>query len=566
MESLLFDIGIIIIISSLFIYLARLLKQPVIPAYILAGFVLLKLNILTDKSIILPLSQLGIAFMLFTVGLELDFKKIKNFIKVSLLGGAIQVLVTGFIGFAVSQYLGFSKIVSFYLALVVAFSSTMIVVKLLYDREEIDTLHGKIAIGILLFQDIAAILALSFLTVADSFSMQSVLVVSVKLMLLIIIMYVLNFILPSIFKFAAKSAELLLLLSLAVCFSFIFLAVELQLSMVIGAFLAGLLLANTPYKFEILGRMSSIRDFFVALFFTSLGLELTLSSISLFMKPLIVILLLIVLVKPFIVFLITSLFGYERKTSFLSSISLSQTSEFSLVLAYQGLSLHQLPNDISSLIIVITVTTIIITTYLLKFDRSLFKVLSKHLKVFENNPKRLGNLTKEHFDVVLLGCNRMGYSILRTLRKLNVNFAVVDYDPEVVDLLMTQNIQCVYGDATDPEVLDKIKITKAKLVISTLPDPEDNLFILKFVKQNNPKAFVFLTAIHLDDALQFYDLGADYVIVPHFLGGDYAALLVEKFSQDFKSLVVERIKHIQELKRRKHMASFHPLKKENGQV
>ncbi len=566
MESILFDIGLIIIISSIFVYLAKLLKQPVIPAYILAGFLISKFNWISDKSSITILSQLGIAFMLFTVGLELDFKKIKNFLRISILGGSIQVLLTGLVGFAASQYLGFSRIVSFYFALVVAFSSTMVVVKILSDREEIDTLHGKIIIGILLMQDVAAILALSFLTVVDSFSLVNVLIISVKLSVLIILMYLLNFFLPYILKKAAKSSELLLLISLSICFIFIFLAMKLGFSIVIGAFLAGILLANTPYKFEILGRMSPIRDFFVALFFTSLGWEVTISDLVTFIKPFFVFLFLIIFVKPLLVLLITFLFGYERKTSFLTSISLSQTSEFSLVLAYQGLALHQIPQEMSSLIIMLTVTTIILTTYLMKFDRKLFRLLSKHLKILENHPKSLGNLTSNSFDVVLLGSNRMGYSILRTLRKLNTKFVVVDYDPEVIQLLSTQGVQCVYGDATDPEILDKVAIKKVKLVISTLPDPDDNMFILKFVKKENPKAFVFLTATHLDDAILFYDKGADYVILPHFLGGDYAALLIEKFSRDFKSLIVERIKHIQELKRRKRLNRSHPLKNEHSKV
>ncbi|NIA10867.1 MAG: hypothetical protein GWP10_14355, partial [Nitrospiraceae bacterium] len=293
----------------------------------------------------------------------------------------------------------------------------------------------------------------------------------------------------------------------------------------------------------------------------SLGWEITLSDVSMLIKPFFILLFLILIVKPFIVFLIISAFGYEKKTSFLTSISLSQTSAFSLVLAYQGLTFGHFGPEISSLIVLLTVTTFILTTYLMKFDRKMLSTLSRYLKIFENNPRHLSHLTKKNFDIVLLGCNRMGYSILKTLSRLDKNFVVVDYDPEVVDLLIRQGIECVYGDATDMEVLNKVGISKAKLVISTLPDAEDNLFILKEVKKLNPQAFVFLTSTQLNDALEFYEKGADYVIIPHFLGGDYAALLVEKFSKDFKSLMIERIRHIEELKRRKQMGYSHPLNK-----
>ena len=394
MTNILFDIGLLLVSSAVLVFIARLLKQPLIPAYILSGFLISKLGLITNQDVVMTLSELGIAFMLFTVGLEMNIKKLKNFTKVTILGGTIQVLVTGFITFLVLRAIplgfGMNNITLFYLALVVAFSSTMVVVKLLYEREEVDTLHGKIIIGILLLQDIAAILSISFLTIIEDFSIMIFLVFLVKIMFIALVMIILRYALEPVFKMGAKSEEILLLLSVAVCFVFIFLSQQLGFSIAIGSFLAGLLLANLPYRFEIIARMGSIRDFFVAIFFASLGLELTAINLNTTLVLFLVILVLVLILKPLIIMLITSMFGFEKKTSFLSGFSLSQTSEFSLVLAFQGLMLGHITKDVFSLIILVTVTTIIITTYLLKFDNKFYALLSKPLSIINKNEGKIG--------------------------------------------------------------------------------------------------------------------------------------------------------------------------------
>jgi len=562
MENIFYDIGIITILATAFAYLARKLRQPLIPAYILSGFLLLKAGLITDVVTVRTLSEIGIAFMLFTVGLEFELRKLRKIGKIFVVGGSLQIVITTIIAFIVMMLLNFNTLISFYLALVVAFSSTMVVVKLLSDRNELDTLHAKITIAILLVQDIAAVLAISFLPILDSISFNTIMLFVAKTMAILVLIIVSPYFLKPLFNFAAKHQELLLLGALAVCFTFIFIMQTAGFSTAIGAFIAGVLLANLPYRLEIIGKMTPLRDFFVTLFFVSLGLELVEVNFSNILTPLIVILLLVLILKPFIVLMITSLFHYERKTSFLTATSLAQTSEFSLVLGFQGLMLNHIPKDVFSLMLLVTIISITITTYLMKYDKKIYKLLSHHLRFFEIKPKETSFIKEKDFDVVLFGCNRLGYSILRALTKLNTKFVVVDYDPEVIELLTKSGIQCIYGDATDPEILEKIDIKRPKLFISTVADRDDNLYLLKKIKEKNKDALVFLTATQLDDALEFYEAGAHYVIIPRFLGGDYAALLVEKFSKNINEIIKEKARHIEELKMRKRVSRAHPLHKE----
>jgi Kef-type K+ transport system membrane component KefB len=252
------QIGIMFIMSALIAIIARLIKQPIIPAYILAGVLIGPvLGIITNSDVITTLSNIGMAFLLFVVGLEMNLSKIKDTGSFTIIGGTMQVILVFIVGFFASMLLGLTKLESVYIGFIVAFSSTMIVVKLLSDRREIDTLHGRIIIGILLIQDIIALFLFSALMTKNGFNAFDVLFSLAKCAGVFIIAYLLGrFIFPSAFKFAAKSQEMLFLLSIGVCFMFSLALSYLGFSIVIGAFIAGLSLANLPYNIEIIGRVN----------------------------------------------------------------------------------------------------------------------------------------------------------------------------------------------------------------------------------------------------------------------------------------------------------------------
>ena len=562
MQNIFFDIGFIVILSTLLAYIARLIRQPLIPAYVIAGIILGPyLGFITNFDIISNLSEIGIAFLLFIVGLEIDIKKLKDVGLVASLGGAIQIVSVFALTFIISILMGFFTIESVYLGLIVAFSSTIVVVKLLSDKREVDTLHGRIIIGILLLQDIFAIFALSILSQAD-FSILALLLALAKGFVVIMASLLAGkHLLPRLFKFAAKSQELLFIASIATAFLFSMLINSIGFSIAVGAFIAGIIL-NVPYNIEIIGKIKPLRDFFSVLFFVSLGMQLSLKTLSAIISPLLIFVFLVIILKPLIVMFLCSFFGYSKKTSFTTSLSLGQISEFSLILAAMGLSYGYLSQGIFSLTVLLAVVTIIITAYFINYSEMAYRIFSPFLGIFDKFAVKYKSLeympAKIKNFVLLCGYNRIGYSIIKSLRKMKRKHIVVDFNPEVIKKLIAEKVPCIYGDVGDIEILERLDLKNASMIISTVPDKNDNLLLIHESKKSDKRVVVFATANQIDEALELYNAGADYVILPHFLGGEHVSLILETFGKNLKKIIVKKISHIEELRRRHLLGHEHP--------
>ncbi|MFH1210215.1 MAG: cation:proton antiporter [archaeon] len=531
--NILFAIGIILIAATLISYIFRIIKQPPILAYILAGLLIGPhvLKIITNTDDIRLLAELGIAFLLFMVGLEIDLKKIKDVFLVSIFGGTIQIALLFLVGFLIALIFSFTSLEGIYLGLVIAFSSTMIVVKLLLDKNELGTLHGRIVLGILLVQDIVAILALSILS-NETISFSIFLIALLKgIGLLLLAIIISKYIFPLLFRFASKSQELLFLSSIAICFFFALFAYSIGFSIVIGAFIAGVSLASLPYNYNIAGQIKPLRDFFLTLFFVSLGMELTFVNITSLIIPLIILVLIVIILKPWIIMFFTSLFGYKKRTSFITGLNLAQISEFSLTIVAQGLILGHVSQELFSLTVFLAIITLILTSYMIKYSNSIYQFFSKHLSLLEKLPSNKEELEyrKDEYDIVLFGCHRMGSVFLKKLKELKKKFLVVDYDSSIIKQLINEKINCIYGDIENEEVLSKIDFKKVKLVISTIPETEDSLFLLNYIRSINPKTLVFLTSRNIDEAFTLYNHKADYVILPRFISGDIVSNIIKDF-------------------------------------
>lgn len=566
-HDIFFGIAIIIIVASILGFVSKAFKQPLIPAYVLAGIIIgpIGLRLVSDFESIIKLSEIGIAFLLFVVGLELDFRKLRDIGFIASIGGTIQIATLFLAGFLFAHAVGvFDSIESVYIGLLVAFSSTMVVIKLLSDKQELDTLHGRIIIGILLMEDIFAILAMSVVGSLDHLNAELFIWAILKgLVILLLAIASSRFIFPWVFKQSAKSREILFLSSLTVCFFFSILAKALGFSIVVGAFLAGVALANLPYNLEIISRVKPLRDFFSTLFFVTLGMKIALGSLTTVLVPLIFLLLIIIIMKPFLIMLLTQFFGYSRRTSFLTSISLAQTSEFSLIIATIGVTLGHISGEIFTLAVLLAVFTLTYTSYLIKFDNQIFFHVQKLLKffdVFKKNVTELEFVPKDDhkYEAILIGYDRIGYSIRRTLHKMKKTLLVIDFNPDLIKRLIREKIPCMYGDIGDIEILERVNFKDAHIVISTVPVTHDNLLLLNKVKHKNHKATIFVTASHVDEALELYDAGADYVILPHFLGGDHVSLMLEDVTVDINKLLANKINHIEELQMRKQLGHEHP--------
>ncbi len=560
MMEIFFEIGMLVIFAGIGTYLAKLAKQPLIPAYIVSGVLIGNVfGLVTNGELIANLSEIGIAFLLFMVGLEMEFKKLKDIGAVSSVTGTLQIAAVFGMGYLVTKLLGFSKLEAIYLGVVIALSSTMLVIKMLSDKVETNTLHGRLAIGILIVQDIFAIAALSYLASVSDVALGYAFFA--KLAGVLIAGVVLSkFVFPHVFCFAAKSREVLLGVSLSVCFMFALLFHSLGLSITIGAFVAGVLLANLPYNIEIVSKVKPLRDFFAILFFTSLGMQLNLGGVSSMLLPLTALLVLVVVAKPILLYFTLLVLGHKSRTSFITATSLAQVSEFSLIIVLQGVAAGAIPQNILTLTIMLAVVTMTYTSYFMNFEVKFyhyFIALMRRLGIHVMHHDKVLPL-KEVYDVVLCGYDRIGYSVLKSLHAQNKSVVVVDFNPDVVKKLTASGVPCIYGDAADPEVLDHLDVKQTKMVISTANSYDDNLLLLRMVKEQNKYIPTIVTAHKIDQALELYQQGADYVILPHFLGGDRVSQMLEGFESGNVQAMMYKYQHIQDLMARKDVGHDHP--------
>lgn len=560
MTNIFFDIGIMIMVATFIGYIGRFFKQPLIPLYMLSGLIIgpLGFGLIEDMEVIKTLSEIGIAFLLFVVGLKLDLRKLKDVGNVILIGSAVQIIAMFFSGFFLGKLFGFTGTTLIYTGLILSFSSTMVVIKLLSDKKELDTLHGRIVIGILLMEDLFAILVLSSLQTINNFSILILGVAFLKAALILFATYIGGkFIFPALFKSGAKSQEILFLLAITICFAFGMLSYFLGFSIAIGGFLGGVALANLPYNLEIESKVRSLRDFFATIFFVSLGMELILTNAVQWIIPLIALTAIVLIFKPFLIMTILSFFGYKRRVAFMTSTTLAQTSEFSLIIVAQGFILGHITNEFLSLTTILAIVTITVTTYLIKFDTQIYQKTNRYLKFFEKLSKNKKELTyiDEHpqHKAILIGYDRIGYSIAKSLERMKKDFLIIDFNPEIIKRLIKRKQPCMYGDAGDIELIKKLDLKKVEIIISTIPDVTAAKLLVKKVKRENKDVLTIVTCLEIEDALEMYEEGADYVIVPHLLGGNHMAIMLEDISYDLDKLIEAKIAHIRELRERKEI-------------
>ena len=529
-DSLLVDVGIIIIAATLISIVVRLLKQPLVLGYILGGIVVGPqiLNYVKNSQAIFVLSELGIAFLLFIIGMELDLKRFAKTGTVSTLMGIFQVIVTASIGFLASYFLGFSLMESFYLGVAVAFSSTMIVIKLLVDKKELESIHGELILGIMLIQDIIAILVLSIIPFLDNFNIEKIGGTIVNGILLLFVMFLIyQFVLSTFLKAIVKSPELLFIGSLSIIIIYSGIASFFGYSLAIGAFIGGISLSATEFRYDIQNRIKPFRDFFLVLFFVTLGMQIIFENILKMIYPFIVLLLIVIVVKPVTTFILAKFFQYGNRTAFFTGVEIGQVGEFSLVLASIGASdaYHHISSDLFSMITILTLITMVITAYVINYDNLIYCFFSRLLKPIESKTtkeEKLKYLPKKELKnhVIVFGYHKIAAPFIKTLIKLKDNFIVVDYNAEKVMQLMKKNIPCICSDLTNPDLLADINFCKAKMLVSTIKNFQGNLDLIRRYKSVNKKGIMIVVAASNEDAIELYKEGADYVILPEALGGE----------------------------------------------
>lgn len=543
MDSIFVQLAIILGLSSILGYITHKFKLPLLIAYLLGGLLIASITIfdLKGSEALHFLPDIGIAFVLFLVGMELDLREIRRLGKPILFASILQVIISSVAGFAIAGLLGFSRVEALYLGVGLSFSSTIVVIKLLLEKNELNSLYGKLAIGILLLEDLIAVLILLGLTVSPSlfnFGFQQafpIVTFILKVVLLFASALIANrYLLPRIFDAISESTELLFLTALAWCFVYVSFALSMGFSVVIGAFLAGIGLASSPYHYQIQGKVKPLRDFFVTLFFVYLGTQVNFTDLYKSYPVIIAFTLYAVLAKPIVFLLVLGSFGFRKHTIFQTAINLSNISEFSLIILLVGLNMGFVSSTSLTVIALSMILSTIISSLMISKSSKLYKYLKNFVGFFERKNYQHPLESKEDVQfqnhVVVIGAHRVGGEIVRFFKEEGVPVVVLDFNPHLVEKLISEKIAVVYGDIGDPEVLDSLHLNEAKMVISTSPNLQDNRLLLEELHYRGIKVPVISRAESAQDAKTLYKAGADYVIIPNILAGDF---LLQTIKQHF---------------------------------
>ena len=553
-ESIFAELSLIIALGAGMAIVMRLARQPLIIGHIITGVIVgpSALHLIKSASTIDVFSSIGIALLLFIIGLGLNPRVIREVGKVAGITGLLQVVLSIVIGYGGGLSLGYGRTESLFFGVALAFSSTIIILKLLSDKKEQTRLYGKVVTGILLVQDILAAVALLFITAQGGqhgFTIGELGWLIAKGSAIAVPMFVVGVvILPRVHKFIAGSQELLFLFAIGWGFGFAALFEQAGFSLEMGALLSGVALATLPYSQEIAARLRPLRDFFIIVFFITLGTRLSFDHIGLLLPTIIIGTFIVVIIKPMVVLTIMGLLGYTKRTSFKAAVATAQVSEFSLVFIILGNKQGLISNDLVATITIVALISIAISAYLIIYSDKLYELFEVDLSMFE----RRKELRHEHdhrrsFDMVLFGYHKGGQEFVKLFKSLKRDFVVVDYDPEVVDILEHQKIEYIYGDITDIELLEEIGLEKPKLIVSTITDFDTSVFLTRLLSQKNPRAVVICHADNVAEAEELYAIGATYVMMPHYIGSEKVSGLIRRSGlkkSEFKQL---REKHLEYL-------------------
>lgn len=553
MNDIFLELSLIIAIGTGVAIVMQILRQPLIIGHIITGLIVgpTVFNLVTDSETLTVFSDLGIALLLFLVGLGLNPKVIKEVGRVAVLTGVGQVLFTTIVGFfIVSALTDISTTAAIYVSIGLAFSSTIIILKLLSDKKEQTRLHAKIATGFLLVQDILATFALLFVSAQSAGGLNPGdfgVLIAKALGLIIALAIIVKFILPLFEKTIAGSQELLFLFSITWGVGIGAIFKETGFSLEVGALAAGVALANFSFAQEAASRLKPLRDFFIVLFFVVLGSHLDLSNIVDVLPVALALSAFVVVGNPIIVMLIMGVLGYRKKTSFKTSLAVAQISEFSLVLILLANKSGQVDNQTLSLMTVVGLITIAVSSYIILYDEKLYELIGDKLDFFERKEPKKEHDVKHPPELILAGYQKGGEQFVKVFKEMGKPFLVIDYDPLVIERLDQEGVPNTYGDLTDLELLGEVRMDKAKLVISMSSDFTTNTFLASYLDKNNPSAVVICSADTPGQAADLYAEGVSYVLMPHYIGSERIVSFIKKSGLKKAAFKEFRTKHMLKL-------------------
>ncbi len=505
-DNVFYEVSALLALAAVIGAIALLLKQPPLVAFILVGILAgpTWLRLITADEALDLLATMGIALLLFIVGLRLDLHVIRTMGPVALLTGLGQVVFTSTVGFGLGLALGLSTVAALYVAVALTFSSTIIIVKLLSDKREIDALHGRIAIGFLIVQDIVVVIVMIGLSAFGGpenergIVVEGLLVVVKGVAMLAVIAVMMRYVLPKAVHLLARSQELMILAAVAWALALAATGDALGFSKEVGAFLAGVSLASTPFRESISSRLTSLRDFLLLFFFLSLGASLDLSLVSAQVWSALLLSLFVLIGNPILVMAVMGAMGYRKRTGFLAGLTVAQISEFSLILGALGVTLGHIGDETLGLITLVGLITITLSTYLILYSHPIYERLSPLLGIFERHvPHREqagDDPQDQNWDCIVFGLGRYGGDIVRNLESRGLSVMGVDFDPDVVSAWRQRGQHARYGDAEDPEFATSLPLQRTRLIVSSVPQLATNRTLIQAVRDYGYDGGIVLTA------------------------------------------------------------------------
>ena len=539
------EIALLLVLAAAIGALGLALRQPLIVSFILGGILAgpSVLNLVRSNEPVELFAQLGIAVLLFLVGIKLDVNLIRTLGPVALATGLGQVVFTSVFGFLICLALGMNALTSFYVSVALTFSSTIIIVKLLSDKREIDSLHGRIALGFLIVQDLVVVFAMIVLSAIgvgarEGATPKDVLTVfgSGLLMLGLVLLFI-RYAAEPLTERLARAPELLIAFAVALAAFFAALGDTLGFGKELGGLLAGVALASTSFRDAIASRLAPLRDFLLLFFFVALGTKLTLASLNQSGFDAAVLSLFVLIGNPLIVLLIMLALGYQRRTGFLAGLTVAQISEFSLIFMAMGVSIGHVSNEALSLVTLVGLITIAASTYMITYSHQLYGFCEPLLKAFDWTAKRErpenAICRTKPYDVILFGLGRYGGTIGRRLTVAGERVLGIDFNPVAVRRWRNDGLDAVFGDVSDPEFIATLPLASARWAVSTIPDQDAGLnhadARIVFIQTLRASGFtgkIAVTTHRESDVKPLMAAGADLVLEPFSDAGDRAIELL----------------------------------------
>ncbi|MEM6997761.1 MAG: cation:proton antiporter [Patescibacteria group bacterium] len=552
MQDFFLELSLIVVLAAAVSIVMRALKQPLIIGYIITGVIVgpIVLGVIDSTETLDSLASFGIALLLFVIGLGLNPKVIKEVGAVAVFTGVGQVAFTSAAGWGIARLLGYGMTEAVFIAVALAFSSTIIILKLLSDKKEQHRLYGKISIGFLLVQDILATVALIAASASANGSLSASdlgeLLVTGALLCLGLFL-IIAYILPLFRSLISGSQELLFIFAIAWGFGIASIFKETGFSLEVGALAAGIALATQPFATEVGSRLRPLRDFFIVLFFVSLGTHIKIDGLAEMLPEALLLSGFVLIGNPIIVMTIMGLLRFTRKTSFKAGLAVAQISEFSLVFILLGRNNGQVSEEVVSLVTAVGIITIAVSSYMIIYSDKLFGLLSPYLSIFERSSTRKENESTKSAQLLLIGYKRGGEQFVKVFRELKKKYLVLDYDPAVIDKLDHDHVPNVYGDVTDLELLEEIHIDKARMIVSVMSDYQANKFLAEYLHKSNPKAVLICSAESEAQAAELYASGASYVMMPHYIGNEKIVSFIKKSGLERSAFDSFKARHMRKI-------------------